>query len=646
MPPPLVERLENQSRNEKLTRAEKGKIGGLISLALEPDLSERIQADLEHAVAHLEELGNWLLSMLQPHERIRHLREAANQLGLAESSQVVSGWSKRLIWSVQSLSRERPHVLCAFTLVKDRIRHLDQGELDRFLKWAADELDTTVDNLLRQAMERRPVPKNCRDLVDVVAVLLNVFRNSGTSLKPYLETDPVRQAMWRYFSGQGTQELLGGAAAIQAETLGQLLPKVETYFYYPPASDMASPSANIYNAQLREDQWQSGPLFDQEAHQWPLRQSCIFAITPNRDPGSEEGGQGANSPRVILADGTSIHAHDAERVIFGVRRHSGSPRCWKRVEIWKDGTRLEDHVLSAEMMADEWPAFPLFGEILADGETLVFDIANEGTVQQIAERYDCILLNGLRALTDSGLSPEARECLNRELGVQLCTLRSCNPNLRIHTELGAAPTANMMDVIAQTITAGIRSAGVNAGELQQITSLQGSRFFVWPQPSQPETLFERYWRGNHLLTQLEGLDWLYVHGSEIDIELRRCIDEADLAREIEALLLAKAVVVLRVLERSGISYEEVRGKLAAVLAEKGHLALIEFSYDFARHEAKEDRVRFKEIFRSLVHKGYWLRPDDSAVLAVPVMWPLAAAEANTAGAGDITSGVTAVFSRG
>ena len=54
----------------------------------------------------------------------------------------------------------------------------------------------------------------------------------------------------------------------------------------------------------------------------------------------------------------------------------------------------------------------------------------------------------------------------------------------------------------------------------------------------------------------------------------------------------------------------------------------------------------RRIFQRLVETGYHVKPDPEqySVAVVPVMWPELPVELKTAGAGDICSGVSAIYS--
>ena len=91
--------------------------------------------------------------------------------------------------------------------------------------------------------------------------------------------------------------------------------------------------------------------------------------------------------------------------------------------------------------------------------------------------------------------------------------------------------------------------------------------------------------------------------------------------------------------------------LSPILLAKGFKTLIEFAYDFVRFTlcCNDPRGLTKEgevIFQRIVETGYYLMGDPGgySVAMVPVMWPELPVELNPTGAGDICSGVTAVYS--
>jgi hypothetical protein len=204
--------------------------------------------------------------------------------------------------------------------------------------------------------------------------------------------------------------------------------------------------------------------------------------------------------------------------------------------------------------------------------------------------------------------------------------------------------------------------GINDKELLGIG--QAQRFGDVPiPPIQPYLLpdkseiIRRYQAALHLCYELD-LERLYVHANDLDLILRRDAKPTDLRNELQADLLAKWVVVLAAIQRRHRDWESYLEKayrsaassrdpfhpLSPYLLAKGFKRLIELFTDLAviqpvLRDAKAPSVE------ELLLRGYWLNrnPGGYSVVGVPVMWPDLPIEVNTTGAGDLCSGISAVY---
>ncbi len=96
--------------------------------------------------------------------------------------------------------------------------------------------------------------------------------------------------------------------------------------------------------------------------------------------------------------------------------------------------------------------------------------------------------------------------------------------------------------------------------------------------------------------------------------------------------------------------------LSPLLLAKSFRTLIEFAYDYVRFSLSSGdndpnsisglTPEGEEVFQRIVETGYYVTRDRGkySVAVVPVMWPKLPIELNPTGAGDICSGVTAVYS--
>jgi hypothetical protein len=99
---------------------------------------------------------------------------------------------------------------------------------------------------------------------------------------------------------------------------------------------------------------------------------------------------------------------------------------------------------------------------------------------------------------------------------------------------------------------------------------------------------------------------------------------------------------------------QVSISLTPVLLARGFQTLIEFAYDYTRFTVAENdpaspsglTSEGEAILQRMVETGYFVqrRPEDYSVAVVPVMWPQLPVELNPTGAGDICSGISAVYS--
>lgn len=621
----VIRHIESWCANSRNHEEIKRLLTLLISMA-DPGLQDGVRNSLENSLTELEELRPWLVNLLQPHEFIRKIHLAIDCFNPSELSPLFNTWLSRLCRDAFTLLDQPIRVLCAYSLVEDHVRPLDQKELNQFMQWSASQLGYDDSQLIWKTHSVERDHKHCHSLVETVAIL----NNPPNHQKYYLDSPELIKLLSDYFTNPSTQIMLGGSSAIQAKTLSHLPNlSVDASFYYTPhlSPELTDELSGVKIAFPKDTQWQRQDASRIDGDRQPKRCGYIFDIDDEVN---------SNSPH---------HWKQKERLIFRTRHYNHPIHRCAKLEIWRDGRRLHEWIPSETYQNGDWPSIPLFASQSwnAQEDILQFHVACDSSLEQIANSYDIILLDGLNALADIDLDDKFRYLLIEILKDQIICLKKQNPHIHIHIEL-SIPDARAVDIIQEVIKAGIDSAGVNPEELLDITSNPHSPLNVWPRPSRPESIYERYHRGSRLLDQLEHLKWLYIHGNEIDLSIYRHASPAQLEKNVNAILFAKALVISEILERSKINNDEIN-QIPALQAAKGYLALLDFAYDLARlHCQDKSQEEVKHVTKELARRGYWIGDGHYPVAAVPVIWPGITHRAITTGAGDITSGIMAVLS--
>jgi ADP-dependent phosphofructokinase/glucokinase len=283
---------------------------------------------------------------------------------------------------------------------------------------------------------------------------------------------------------------------------------------------------------------------------------------------------------------------------------------------------------------------------------LVFRAASDETMSEIGGDTDYLVLTGLQAFGAKIFSSEARAFLLKHLDRQL--KRMTERGALLHAEIG--PTSpDGLNAMTELIKHHIKSIGLNTEELEKITGdkqFEGLAAFFKERSGKAEddeAIMVRYERANHLAEAL-NVDELYVHGNDVDLILRKGAPRGALWQEVETVLFTKGAVIAALLLRSQKKRwkEVLLKKVQPVLLKKGFMTLLELAKGFAKSQANQGASEYPEpeIFKNLAFSGYHYQKDNSesySVLAVPVMWPSLKENISTAGAGDITSSVVAVF---
>ncbi|MDZ7412668.1 MAG: hypothetical protein ONB15_03935 [candidate division KSB1 bacterium] len=619
------------------------------------------------------------------------------------------------------LDQEPPQesVLCAFAQVTDNV--ITQEGLNAFVQWA-----TRQESFSSQIAENRStdprVGQEVNDLNEVIAAI-SYFHCNPPGQKPVVRGQTLRAHLREavsWLTQQGfVRRVLGGASGIISDILAQLgLPQVHLYAMYH--SDVM---ASLYQGQpLRLDLNTNPPQVTcvnqpgtyqvgGELSPQPTRSSDIFTYKQGH---------------TTQVGNRSCTARHDDRVIFRVYRYVGAHQgVWDQVRMrflesghptpWFPGPAVDP---------DEWPFFSGFVRWRVDNRTLWIEYLDKAAIDQISN-YDYIILNAPALHTYSQKFTDPVDYMGTESLRQQLEWIAKGP-AKIHLEIsgGADPGQDRIRPFAQALRGVIRSAGINDGELLQITSLPD---YVPPVTvtGGASAIYQRYERAMRLAQELH-LERLYIHGNDVDLILRKGGSPGDMRAEIQADLFAKGIVVLAVLQRTigdwrgyleadyamatardiiaqatkeaadeditraekalkaaekalrkqdftnarneaqeaqriieqafGITSGPGRAtlSLSPILLANGFRTLIEFAYDFSRFtlrygdpDSPSGLTKVgEEIFQFVVETGYHVARDPGAysVAVVPVMWPELPIELNPTGAGDICSGVCAVYS--
>lgn len=579
--------------------------------------------------------------------------EVINQLSPTEVVQLIRGWNRRLR---RSLNRETPpvRVLTGFSSGLDIVYFLSDKEYDVFTHWAAAKSQKSVQWYLAEAINlansRKDFSAGVETLVEVHAAIIAAILYPDSALKPPIKINPLREQLQEFLESRAEEtanvvRILGGASGNMASVLNALGVDVVVHWAYHPKelADVAPP--NLRRLVIEQGKPQSQPGSEgveytagRHAIGDPLRSSFCMQYPL--------GMTASHNPHVV--------AKHADRLIFGDPYHLREKKGWSKIALESaDGERVIIENSDAILGENGWPFIPLFGSWgVADGGTLVFRVAGDETMSEISEKADYLVLTGLQAFGAKIFSSETRAFLLKHLDRQL--ERMTARGVLLHAEIGIT-SPDGLKAMTELIRNNIKSIGLNTGELEKFTGdkqFETLATFLKERSGQApsdEAILVRYERARHFAATLK-VDELYVHGNDVDLILRKGAPRAALWQEVETVLFAKGAVIGSLLLRSlkGRWKEVIKKKVPPVLLKKGFIVLLELAKELAKAHVGQgiaDHLE-SEIFKQIVFSGYYYQkedPESYSVLVVPVMWPNIKENISTAGAGDITSTVVAVF---
>jgi len=634
---PLIDFLRQVSERRNLYREEARVIRALNNVAVLP---ERAEAQLEKMSTQFSQivrglgwhdLPDWIQDEVPSYQASIEDLAGAAQL---RHAYYVTGWNNKLRdeldldhW-IKMLQRRK--ILCAFSSAVDATLDLGQAgrnNLDTFLDFAANFASLPKAELLSKGRDNYQRDKHDRKDVstveDVIAELMFGFENPNAYLKPNLEPESDAERLMREFyiaHGSRLNRGGGGASLNIADVLAALRCEVHTFWPYH-SSELASASLCCLGGR----------------HVKELRR-CWFANdwcwedSPFDEPGA-------------VRDGTP-YAHPVRMSIpvsFGKKTKPipSSPQVRPagpgRVIFQFKGYRSADFFLDKSAAAGEWDLINFFCRWR--GKNAVTQLPPAEKMSEVSKiDYHRIILSGFQRQDKKTL----RRNVNR-LSAQCA-------DLPIHHEISARfdsrDEVETYSWILQKVfdKARRKTAGMNPEELRAFTSWPGTDAYEALTSVWPESLVERCLRAARV-RQLFDLDWMYVHGAELDIAIVKESASVSTFRELRSAMLFAKVAVFSALH--------VRSRKTAVprdfepcCSPKGILALYRFAHDFSRKFVKSSSRR-QAVQDKILRAGFVtnavLPPGKAGIVVAPVYWPPPQKGMSPTGAGDICSGLVAAL---
>lgn len=602
---------------------------------------------------------------------------------------LISLWNSLLYRSLeQSVPPER--VLCAFNVVVDVVIHLDEAECERLLERLAAALPAESGDVCGTVAEWERSPaagpadsladrlsKQVTTPIEFLAALTNAIKQPGKEWKPRLHESLwglVREYAYSRKSppvGADADEprrfRMGGASGNMAYALHALGLNVAVHWPYHAkeiAEDVAaSPDIRGLMRVLFED----GKKVERPAAQDgpngtaagacpndPVRRSFVFEFSP---PSIDDPGKGT-----CLC---GKEARDTGRVIFLAPPYLSDDRRWTRVVLRIPRVDAEPATCEIPeryletLSSHEWPFLPVFSwkrmEQCGKEQVLVIEIADDRLMTEVANSFKYLVLGGIHAIEH--LPGDVKQAVKHALGRQLDTL--AGQRTVAHWEIGGIKSPALLEELAEVVCGRVPSASLNPDELDLITRQESYAHTRFHCPTTAERegwpVLARFDRAVHLAREL-SLDHLYVHGNDVDLIIRRGASPGALRQELAAILFAKGDVLLTLLKRSVPKWQDHVRDVSPELTADGFRGLLDLAHGLAlrrfpmdaeldRHCPERQDGR-RSMFENIVQSGYLYErdPEDYSVIVVPVMWPRLDIPFSTAGAGDTTSAVVAVYS--
>jgi hypothetical protein len=571
-------------------------------------------------------------------------------------------WRSRLSDALeQLLDPDTPasrRMLCAFSSAVDATF---RGGWEAFLQDAATRRGIGANKLLQLAFEeywKNPAldRKDVATIEEAVAAVMFAYRNPGATLKPTLTPGSPAESWLRDLYAKNSNKnvddnaatppktiaITGGGASVNiADALAALGFPTDVFWPYHSKELASAPllcSGGVPSNLQRcwfdpDDSWRwhrtdysvAGNQADRTGTDHPVRMSLILPFDRNSPPI----GKG-----VLPQLKEGIISAGQGRLIFQFKGHRPPSFFAPQAEQADQGNPVDPSLA--------WPSEPAFCRWSWAGTCVPETATNVGMQHVRNAGYHRVILSGIQAVSED---QEKRK-------KQIETLCDQCQDLHIHHEIsGSFRSAKAVKDYCEILKAiylgreaTVRegnSAGMNDTELASFTSWYGTEMFSAACPTGKDAFLQSFFRAMQVRACF-GLDFLYVHGNDIDIAVvHPQKDEPYLEDLRSAMLAAKAVVSAALHVRSEIS--QVTDSFELVCSPKGLLALYQFAKDFARQYEPDEEKR-KSLQGRIITDGYVHNVAEvDSVVVVPVYWPDPQEGCSVTGAGDISSGVTAAL---
>lgn len=622
---------------------------------------------------------NALVRQMLRDEYLTCLQDRIGRAGEIENW--LHSWRSRFEMAlVPPASVDQGYILATFSLVEDFALTLTQPALDALLETIAAWEQVPLAELLPRGEQRMIDSQNqphnkldagVRSGVDVLAVILALMSKEG--LKPPVLDFSLQEQLIQHFEdaakGGAVRRSLGGAAGNESFILDAVgWPTLVASLYNRPLALGTTGAASavarlVFTPTGLADPY---PGLDIGAADDPGRRSHVFQLTQITVAGSDSppgpvirmpGGRREYRPRL-----------PSDRVILTLRNYrTDAAASWRKLRVtWQPAPGKEtwiseverEHAAFDAFSPRDWPGLPAFqhpAQLEADG-TLTIRLASAAEIVPLASDLQAVLLGGIQALGRPVYSKPLTHLLRSALGDQLRSLSSAGVPIFFELSDVMAP-GELIEVWRLCAQAGVGFFSSNRDELQKITSVFGSPFFVAPPGRGPEGAFVTYWRAAEFARRLGAAAGAappiyYIHDSELDVllypglaGLAAASASEMLRRGQAAMLAAKALVPAALLRRAGAS-DPCDWDL--VLSPQSLAALLNFAADFAAYQSAQHGytdLEQKAIEEQVRTRGMYQNPkaDDWSVAVAPAIHVDFPVEVSTAGAGDMNLAIFAAW---
>ncbi len=576
-------------------------------------------------------LEQWIFPEFEPLET-KHL-----PLKDAQITAIVAEWHRKLFDTLDSFCRaEIPRkVLCGFNVVDDLIFYLTSDRDFQGL-WAALGKPSP-------GMPQRE-PQSPSDALASLIKNINTPSKAGKFYPDSATLDQIYNAAAQ--AGLHSERFLGGAAGNMAYVLSQM--GMEVHIHCPYHSD-----------QLRWDELAPTARYVE----FNRNQYQLISASPGQPNLPHKTTVGFDTVPDWSFPQLNTQATQPGRALFIGRHPTLNPqyRNWNDVQV---GWQGQNHPWNGPWVNDPavWTHPTVFGNYEVTGQTLNVVPAEAQVIRQLVanERYDVALLKDVGDQLGQAQLEQARK-------TQLDEFRQAR--VPIHVEISPKHNPAFLRYLISSSphgNASYWSAGLNPDELLDITDRDAKVWdyrgqildpYLFPESRTSEDLLQRFVRALHLLDKLK-LDWIYVHGNELDIAVWRK-PACDLIEQLgsntgvklrDGMLLAKATVVAAMIIRNPAPQlrQLINNRLAqgSALAVKGFWALFSFARQFSKWAASRYRhlnVQEQGVYQDLLKNGFYEAGAEFGVAVAPVFWPDEAQYLNATGAGDYSSAVVAAY---